>query len=208
MKEMKYRNYLLPAICGIICLAFFACDKETEPLAQTYYMDKDFTENNYFQSGSLWVYSKDSSTKDTVRVISSQYSLKDSADFSWQVLASQYSSSYDRDTVVLKSGFIKSSSTFYITETKGNNEVLHFFSLKPPGYVLDLSPSLKMRYRDVKDTSVNGELYSAVRIFENLGPGTNLRQAKELWFARNAGLVRKELFNGEVWTLDSLSVQQ
>jgi len=189
-------------------MVLFACEKETEPLAQTLYMDKDFTENNYFKAGSLWVYTKDSSSRDTVRVISSEYSLKDSADFSWQALTSRYSSSFDKDTVVLKSGFIRSSSTFYITETKGVTEALHFFSLKPPGYILDLSPSLKMRYREVKDTSVNGELYSAVRIFENLSPATNGRQAKELWFARNAGLVRKELFNGEVWTLDSLSVQQ
>ena len=65
-----------------------------------------------------------------------------------------------------------------------------------------------MRYREIKDTTINGTPYGAVRIFENLAAPSSPTQPKELWYAKNIGIIRKELFNGEVWFLDRYFVTQ
>ena len=106
---------------------------------------------------------------------------------------------------------VEESFTYYSKQKRSGNpssEVLDFFSLKPVGYILDLSGSLKMKYDTVRDVLVDSLPYTNVKIFQNLVTPSNHKLPRELWYAKNVGLVRKELFNGEVWNLTKYNVVQ
>jgi hypothetical protein len=205
---MKKQSYFIFSLLISACLA--ACSKDPVTERKVFYMDQEFRDHSFFKPGTWWVYKKDTLTQDSISVISSNFLLvePDSVDYSWQRSNVVYQSSFYNDTTTLSGDFIHSSSMFFLKETKGNEEALNFFSLKPPGFVLNLSPSLQMRYRELKDTTLNGQPFGAVRIFENLVAPSDSTLPKELWFVKNTGIIRKELWNGEVWYLDRYHVIQ
>ncbi len=205
---MKKQSYIIFSLLFAACLA--SCSRDPVAERKVFYMDEEFRTNSFFSPGSWWVYKKDSLTQDSISVISSSFSIvePDTADYSWQRSIMTYQSSYYNDTTTLSGDFIHAASMFYLLETKGNAVALNFFSLKPPGFVLNLSPSLQMRYRELKDTTLNGQPLGAVRIFENLVAPADSTLPKELWFVKNTGVIRKELWNGEVWYLDRYHVVQ
>ena len=189
---------------------FASCSKDPVKEKEFFYMDSEFRDHTFFKPGSWWIYKKDTLTQDSVAVLNSSFILQepDSAEYSWQQSRMQYSSSYYNDTTTLLGDFIKPSAVFYLKQVKDSSEILNFFSLKPAGYVLNLSPSLQMRYRELKDTTLNGQAFGSVRIFENLVTPTDLTLPKVLWYVKNTGIIRKELFNGEIWYLDRFNVVQ
>jgi|GEM_PF-4996027 len=199
------------AFCLILCFALFvlSCEKDPPPARQIFYMDNEFKDNSFFKPGTWWVYQLDTLTEDSVAVISSQFILQepDTADYSWQQSELEYSSSYYNDTILLKGDFLHSASVFYLTQ-HDSSEILNFFSLKPPGYTLEISPALQMKYRELKDTVINGQPFSGVRIFENLVTPQHLHLPREIWYAPNIGVIRKVLFNGEEWQLNRYQIVQ
>jgi hypothetical protein len=135
----------------------------------------------------------------------------DSVDYNWQRSEIQFGSSFNNDTVTSIGDLVKPSFTYYSKQKSSKavaSEVLDFFSLKPVDYVLELSPSLKMRYDTIKDVIVDSIPYTNVKIFQNLVAPSNTKLPKELWYVKNVGVVRKELFNGEVWNLVKYTVVQ
>ena len=184
----------------VVLIALLSCKKDAEPERTSYFMDQEFLDYSIFKKGSWWIYQKDTLNKDSVYVIKSELSTisPDSVDYTWQRSEMQYGSSFNNDTVTSLGDFIKSSFTFYSKQKRSqaaSSEVLDFFSLKPVGYVLELSPSLKMRYDTIRDAIVDSIPFTNVKIYQNLVTPTNLKLPKELWYVKNVGVVRKELFN-------------
>ena len=89
------------------------------------------------------------------------------------------------------------------------SEVLSFISLKPAGFIFNLSPSQKIIYKQTLDTfNVNGKSYFNVKMFEHLVAPTNLKLPKMLWYVKNVGVVKNQLYNGQVWSLRRFNVVQ
>lgn len=204
---MKNSGILL---IGFIVALMTGCSKDPAPAEAYFFMDNEFRDYTFFKPGSWWVYSKDSASVDSVAVISSQFILQepDSADYSWQQSRLTYTSSFYKDTTHLLGDFVPGAAIFYLKQVNDSGSILNFFSLKPPGYVLNLGPSLQMHYRETKDTTINGQAFGGVKIFENLVTPSNNTLPKVIWYARNLGIIRKELFNGEIWFLDRYNILQ
>jgi hypothetical protein len=198
----------------MILLVLVSCEKDPPPEKTSYFMDDEFLANTVFKTGSWWVYEKDTLTPiDSIYVIKSEVTnvSHDSVDYNWQRSAMQYKSSLNGDTVTSLGDLEEASFTYYSKQkisTAPGSEALDFFSLKPVGYVLELSPTLKMRYDTVRDVLVDSLPYTNVKIFQNLVTPSSPRLPKLLWYAKNVGVVRKELFNGEVWSLVRYNVIQ
>ena len=198
----------------MVISVFLSCKKDPPPEKTTYFMDEEFKACTIFKPGSWWVYQKDTMTPiDSVYVLKSELSTlsPDSVDYNWQRSVMQYRSTLNNDTTTSLGDLVESSFTFYSKQMRSTapaSEVLDFFSLKPVGYVLELSHSLKMRYDTVRDALVDSIPYTNVKIFENLVAPSNSKLPRELWYVKNVGVVRKELFNGEVWNLLKYNVVQ
>lgn len=200
-------------LCMVVTL-FLSCKKDPPPEKTAYFMDEEFLDCTIFKPGSWWVYQKDTATpKDSVFVLKSELNnvAPDTADYSWQRSTVQYKSSLYNDTITSFGELVESTFTYYSKQTRTSlpaSEALEFFSLKPVGYVLDLSPSLKLRYDTVTDALIDSIPYNNIKIFQNLANPTNSKLPKELWYVKNVGVVRKELFNGEIWFLLRYNIVQ
>jgi hypothetical protein len=201
-------------ISCLVVLVFLSCKKDPAPERTTYFMDDEFVDHSIFKKGSWWIYEKDTMTPtDSVYVVKSELTTiaPDSVDYSWQRSEMQFGSSYNNDTVTSLGDLVKSTFTFYSKQKSSKapaSEALDFFSLKPVGYILEISPSLKMKYDTVRDALVDSIPFTNVKIYQNLVAPSNLKLPKELWYVKNVGVVRKELFNGEIWNLVKYNVVQ
>jgi len=208
---MKKEWYLFSCM---VLMVMLSCKKEDAPEKTTYFMDEEFLDCTIFKPGSWWVYRKDTTTPiDSIYVIRSVLATisPDSVDYSWQRSEMQYKSSLNNDTVISLGDLVESSFTFYSKQksSKANaSEVLDFFSLKPVGYVLEVSPMLKMKYDTVRDALVDSIPFTNVKIYENQVTPLNQKQPRVLWYVKNVGAVRKQLFNGEIWNLLKYNVVQ
>jgi hypothetical protein len=198
----------------MVVMVSVSCKKDPPPEKTSYFMDQEFLDCTIFKPGSWWVYQKDTMTPtDSVYVLKSELNTvsHDSVDYNWQRSVVQYKSSLNNDTITSLGDLVESSFTFYSKESRSSSpssEILEFFSLKPVGYVLDLSPSLKMRYDTVRDALVDSIPFTNIKIFQNLVTPSNPKMPRELWYVKNVGLVRKELFNGQIWSLAKYSIVQ
>ena len=206
------KNWL--CLLCIVLVVLISCEKDPPPEKTSYFMDEEFLDHTIFKPGSWWVYEKDTMTPtDSVYVIKSEVTnmSHDSVDYNWQRSVMEFKSSLNNDTITSLGDLVEESFTYYSKQKRSGNpssEVLDFFSLKPVGYILDLSGSLKMKYDTVRDVLVDSLPYTNVKIFQNLVTPSNPKLPRELWYAKNVGLVRKELFNGEVWNLTKYNVVQ
>jgi len=187
-------------LCANTCTS---CKKENP----TYRLDPIFREYVIFPIGSYWVYKEinlgktDSLYLDnqTINVTDKLYKYK--SEFARQAFNSSYNQigfvgwCYATDTTSSSISYYKEQ--LRISET-GIDKV--FFKGKI-GEDFELGGSTITKYEALYDTlSVNKVVYNQVRVYTILKQSFD-KQTKRVYYAKNVGLIKKELFNGEVWEL-------
>ncbi len=200
----KYFSYL---IIFIITSLFTNSCSLFEKNIPTYHFDPIFREYVIFPIGSYWVYKEINLVKtdslyldnQTIYVTDKLYKYK--SEFARQALNSSYDQigfvgwCYATDTTSSSISYYKEQSR--ISQT-GIDKV--FFKGKI-GEVFELGGPTITKYEALYDTlSVNKVVYNQVRVYTILKQSFD-KQTKRVYYAKNVGVIKKELFNGEVWEL-------
>jgi hypothetical protein len=174
-------------------------------------MDQDFKDYTLFKAGSYWIY-KDSATGaiDSINLYKSNIYISPGSDkirYNSEVYEISLTSSID-DTLISGSG--KTSPTDPYAYNLGRlhdyqNIIAYFFS------TTGLSKGHQYHYliyTDLYDSlKVFNQFYKDVIIFENTyNPATYL--PRKIFYSKNVGIIRKELYNGQVWNLVRYHVSQ
>ena len=87
----------------------------------------------------------------------------------------------------------------YLYKSSFTSMIVSFFSGKPIGYEIEIFASLKSRYKELHTSIlINGKTYSNVGVYETTGLIGDPRLPRIIYYARNIGIVRKELWNDQV----------
>ena len=207
MKHLKC--YLLLLI--LPCLAL-QCDPDTKDDEQkpTYYMSEEFKDYVLFPEGSWWVYENQYGQLDTVKIIWQEISIKKGKDdypYNYEWLTHHFKTTYYNDTIIGWGGQRDKGNGFpglYFRGVKYLNIFPLFFSSKDTGYVLKYNTRLK--YLMEKDSlTLNNKTFEQVKIFKNLTQHYKLEPEK-IYYAKNFGIIKSELFNGTNWELKSYHI--
>jgi hypothetical protein len=195
---------LLSACCMDDCNFF---GREAAP---TYLMDQDFKDYTLFPVGSYWIYASGSGEIDSVYLYRQDIGIDESRKifpFNCEGFNQNLGSSYFADTLFGGGGVSLRSNdtTFYIYAERYLSNFLitnvQFFNQAKPGESLVFTSASELRYLSELDSYFIGKIeYTHVRAFENLIP-TEARLPKKIFYARGIGIIRKELYNGQIWNL-------
>jgi hypothetical protein len=177
------------------------CDGGCCDNCPSYHMDQEFKDYLVFSQGSYWVY-QDSATLniDSINLYSQNLEMADYRrhyGYYAEHLEQKFSSSFNNNTII-KSGGADEYSLYHsclLFEEEG----ISFFTNKDIGDSIGRNNTLKYVSFDVTK-NIEGVDYSSVKAFENLLQ-KNISQPRKIYYAKQKGIVRKELFNGEVWNL-------
>jgi hypothetical protein len=182
----------------------FECKDKNTP---TYLMDGDFKDYLYFPVGSYWVYTDNAGNNDSIYLYLQNHEINSRQTayrFNFEQFSQNFSSSYFKDTLLGGAMAMKSYDTVLFTYTEGfisNSPSLQFFDKKNPGYVMDFADNSAVKYVGLFPSYyANGIKYEDVKAFENL-IATDPNLPRKIYYARNIGAIRKELFNGQVWEI-------
>jgi hypothetical protein len=196
----------------LLTVGFGSCDKENYP---TYRMEADFKDYVLFPVGSYWVYNQEGNIRrDSIYLFNQIVSMNETRKiyrFNYEQFVQNMSSSYYKDTLVGAGGAEKDGDLICFLYTEGFLSTslernLQFYTKHDPGSTLDFTESMRVKYTETLNTySVNGHQYNDVKVFES----TIIRDAlmtRKIYYARGVGVIRKELFNGQVWNLQRYKV--
>jgi hypothetical protein len=184
-----------------------ACNKDELP---TYLMDENFKSYVDFPVGSYWIYQEISDNKliDSVRILKRMYYIDNSgkvAGFKYDLFDLRIFSSYsniEMNGVGVAKFYINDGSTYTeVPAISGSDNTQFFSTQKGVGFELSVSDGSKVLYKDSLLTyTVNNVSYPQVKVFENLIE-SYATQPRVIYYAKNVGVIRKELFNGQIWEL-------
>lgn len=192
-----------------------SCEQTQHP---TFRMNSDFKDFVLFPVGSHWIYGQDGNTnRDSIYLSSQNMTINETRrayPFNFeQFQQSMYTSFYD-DSLLGFGGAVSYEDTsvcFVFTEgylSNSQERNLQFYTRHKVGTTLQLTEATGATYLDsLSNYTVNGIKYSDVRVFECpdfRGP----LMTKKIYYARGVGVIRKELFNGQVWNLLRYKVSQ
>jgi hypothetical protein len=217
---LMYRKIYTISVLFLFLIAG-SCKKEHYP---QYWIHAEVKEYTYFEKGSWWVYKeKNSGNLDTVQVVmDSMMAMKihNNAGYASNSYLSYYASTFDPlDTMIVSSSVVvnftvplayTNSTTGYSYFRTAYEGVASFFSDAQVGDTLKLvDKRLAIYRRDTASLELEGRVYTSVRVFEcNVPPNNTAKLPKVVYYAKNVGVIQKELFNGEVWRLMNYSVKQ
>ena len=195
------------------------CTCTKDPHKEEFRMSQDFKDYTLFKNGSWWIYSREnSSDRDTVTVIKSDVKIVDARniDYKWEQYLLHFKSTYYSNDTIISFGDASPPLEFnadyarYHYSTSFTSFLLTFFSNKPLKYRLAVHSNMETEYREFHDAILlNGITYNNVKVFEIVsGQPMDQRLPKVVYYAKNIGIVRKELWNGQVWNLVKSSVVQ
>jgi hypothetical protein len=181
------------------------CNKEARP---TFLLSPVFREYIIFPRGSYWIYkTSDNTQTDSVYL-----------DFEDRFITNEI---HGYNSEFVKQGFYSSAfrpgflGVADATDTTGNIKSTYYESVRVTegiedkvffngkvGEKFDLNGLLGVQYESLYDTlRVRNKLYTQVRVYTILQQLTN-SQCRKAYYAKNVGVIRKELFNGQVWELE------
>jgi hypothetical protein len=185
------------------------CNKK-EKQYPTYYMDQEFKDYTLFKVGSYWVY-QDSATKQ----IDSVYLYKQTIAVSNYGKEIGYNAEYFSeelrsslfDTLLGGGGkpLEKAGYSYGIIRLKDFlNSSTYYFT----GHIGDEEPSNgNLKFIKTLDSLNFIEKFYSLKCFEN-NTEKFIYQPHKTYYAKHIGLVRSELFNGQVWNLIRYHVTQ
>jgi hypothetical protein len=191
------------------------CNKK-EKQYPTYYMDQEFKDYTLFKVGSYWVY-QDSATKqiDSVYLYKQEITINDRrkiVDYNYQDVFENLYTSYYNDTIFRNGGAkLKGDTQSYCAYFEGmltsfiNAPYLYFGSANEGTTFYHDGNLIYLKFNDI--ITIGNTSYSNVKIFELIKESYPL-QIKKIFHAKHKGVIRKELFNGQVWNLIRYHVTQ
>lgn len=184
----------------------------------TYPFSQEFKDHTLFKTNSWWVYQLDgAATRDSVYVFQSDVGVADPShlNYKYESYIIQSRSTHLGESVI-QSGVAATPDVYnsdfqrFTYSSSLGADIVAYFSRQNPGYKFVLFPSHETEYKQqVATLIVNGITYNNVKIFEALKASSNdQRLPKVICFAPKIGIVRKELYNGQVWNLVKHQVVQ
>lgn len=182
-------------------------------------MSQEFKDYTLFKKDSWWVYSRENSTDmDTVMVIKSETKIVDpnNIDYKWEQYLLHFKSTYYKNDTIISFGDVSPPVEFntdysrYLYSTSFSSFFITFFSNKPLKHRLAVYGNMETEYREFHNSiMLNGINYNSVKVFETMSAVPNdQRLPRIVYYARNIGIVRKELWNGQVWNLVKQNIVQ
>ena len=213
---MKLKVELVTAILFLmICSGCSSC-KSTPRI--TYPLGTEIKNYTLFKQNSYWVYQLEGgSTIDSVHLFQQDYGVASPGqlDYNYENFVTQSRSSYLNE-IVVQSG-IAASPAFYDSDflkfayagTLGT-DIVAYFSRKSKGYKFALFPAIETEYKDsLASITLGSVTYNNVKVFQVTSAiPSDVRLPKVIYLAPNIGIVRKELFNGQIWNLVRRQVTQ
>ncbi|WP_157446821.1 hypothetical protein [Cytophaga aurantiaca] len=204
---IKNNYFSIRFIILLICVTCISCDR-SRPVT-TYGFSQDFKNYTVFNTGSYWVY-EDSASKtiDSIYLVRHQFSFIEEIDgtMKYQYLEEWKHSSLNQSTLFFK-GYIPSGETkamYAETVPPILNPGITYFDGEigtAPDYTYNI-------YYEEKRNSISfQETFHHVKVFLSFYQQYP-NHAKRWYYANHIGLVRKELYNGQVWNLIRYHVSQ
>ena len=192
--------------CGLICRD---CSREPVPV---YMMDEEFKAYVVFPNESYWIYVNQDIEEDSVRIFKQEISINTSPNdfpFDYEQLFQHTASSFFNDTLLgsgIADEIFPDNRIFYAYAEKYLSNYLvtgvQYFSKHQPGDMIHFTDDSKLLYAlSYPQFEVEGVIYNDVKVFENLIPLSDGRLPHKIYYSRYVGVIRKELYNGQVWNL-------
>ena len=187
----------------IFCIAS-DCKKQPED-KPIYYLDQEIKDYTMFPVGSYCVYEDSLSNNiDTLKIINQETKIIDMSYESskWQDFELHYTSSYFNDTIAGggSAGSLESQgSCFY-----GEEGWVRFFSQKEPGYLWSNSLLYKSYYDSL---NIRNKWYDSVKVFKlSYSYSDAPHYIIYHYYAKDIGLIKKEIPDSIVWELKNYHV--
>jgi hypothetical protein len=213
----SYISFIL-LICMADMCVFGKRKKLVEP---TYLMSQEFKDYTLFKEKSQWIYQEvNNNWLDTLEIIKQEIKTYDIKipDGIFESFKQTLKSSFFPDVTddLISSGTTEflaypanacAYSEVYYSKIHALNT--QFFSDKNLGTVFNLTGGQKYTtYKEYFETYTLGKLtFQKVKVFEMNFEEDN-RLSRKVYYAKNVGLIRKELWNGQVWNLVDYKVSQ
>jgi hypothetical protein len=185
--------------------------------APTYYMSQEFKDYVLFKPNSQWIYKLESQdVYDTLEIIEQNISITnytDIFDYKGESINQTISSTYLKNIILGGGGAGTLGSKDICGYSQGINapflvSQVNFFTGKTTGEYLSNLESSKTKYLLFFNTYiVLDKTFQNVKVFEKSFELSALLPRK-VYYAKNVGLIRKELWNGQVWNLVDYEVKQ
>jgi hypothetical protein len=203
------------------------CSKEEEHNfpKPTYQFSQTFKDYNLFQNGSTWIYQRENSQdKDTVKQEYLSKKILDGENYNYcyceyEYIFMRHKSSYFKN-FVLQEGFTKTNND---TMYRLGYDIINFSYENGTGTSNSTTPFYDaIKYIEIRTSSVEkvtyqafhptyaieGKTYQEVKVFESNFMWSDTRLPRKTYYAKNVGIIRRELWNGQVWNLISHEVKQ
>jgi hypothetical protein len=216
---MKTKIYIAISLLYIVCCAN-VCNPGKSPEGPTYYITQEFKDYVVFKKNSYWIYSIENSLlKDTIILFKQGVEVVDGGQnfpYSAEIVDQQLRSRFFKDTILGGGGAgrVKYDNTCIYSEVYRSSFFTPnyiFFSDKEVGYIFapyGQQAELKWKYTNYYDSyEIEGKTYQAVKVFEGFF-SQDARLPRKTYYAKNIGVIRKELWNGQVWNPVEYSVSQ
>ncbi|MBX9851906.1 MAG: hypothetical protein K2X86_09120 [Cytophagaceae bacterium] len=209
MKLFKHSYILLSFL-------LFGCPPKKEEPKPTTYLDQEFKDYMFYPDGSYWVYEHESmGWEDSVYLYSQILDIEKqpSIENDYERITLRYSSSFHLDTFFVDGNaahlpigrpcfsYIRFKSNFLAVN-------IPFFSKRDTGSVYKYNDNISSTYTAYYDSlEILNKYYYKVKMFEMTGSLDN-RLPKKIFHSEKTGIIRKELFNGQIWNLKRHFINQ
>lgn len=202
----QLKIYLI--LLALPCLAL-QCDpdnnngKDPKP---TYYMSEEFKDYVFFPEGSWWFYENQYGQKDSVYLFWKKTKIvknSKTVEYNYEMFKQHLTSSF-YDSLFGSGGAelagTKQPSTYFEGSLENETNVFpQFFTGKDVDYVLPLNNNLK--YTQFQDSlKIFDNTFFYVKKFEIIDQ-EGQQQPKFIWYAKNVGVIKKEMFDSTIWKL-------
>jgi hypothetical protein len=202
---MRYIDRLISFILLLNCISCWP-PPDNVP---THYIGDEFKEYVVFPKGSYWVYEEVSTKEiDSVYLYRSETSIRNGASklgYNYEEYLSGYTRSYFNDSV-RGFGYPEFNNQEFYQYTEGSllsflNRPIIFMDGGAVGFEFNYAEDFAIEYEQHFETlSTADQDFENVKVFKH-----NVQyfqdQSQRIYFSKNVGIVIREMFNGEVWTL-------
>jgi hypothetical protein len=211
MKRLLFILLAMPLMAN-----YSSCKKKPE--RAIYNTSKEFKDYVLFKTGSYWIYKLEGAVTntDTNTLIKTELQLVKDArtiGYDFEKLLMHSKRTYSHDTLIIFGGALFKGThgvDYYeeLSTTNLNAADIHYFDGKAKGSIVEIYANRRTKYSDsLANYTIEGKTYPSVKVFDMLDQGYPATPAK-VYFAKNVGIIRKELWNGQVWNLIKHQVSQ
>lgn len=208
---MKIRAEIIVSLVLFTVTSGNYCTCKKHKHTHTYTFSKEFKDYTLFKTNSWWVYQLENSTlTDSVYVIESDVdtAADSNLDYKYERYVMQARSVF-LNAMVIQTGQAATPDVYDTDHQRtaysnsGGSEIVTFLSNKPPGFKFPFYSSHETMYKELLPSIVlNNRTYNNVKVFEVVaGTPSDQRLPRVVYFSPNTGIIKKELFNGQVWNL-------